>query len=358
MKRIMVIGKNGQVGWELHRSLAPLGKIWAYDRHELDLQHPDAICRAVREIKPDLIVNAAAYTAVDKAETDQDMAYSINAAAPGILAEEAKKCGAIFVHFSTDYVFDGSGTKPYLEEDLTGPLNVYGKTKLEGELAVQALSGKHLILRTSWVYGMRGKNFLLTMLRLEKEKEVLRIVNDQWGAPTWSHFIGDTTAQILHRIFTLRDRNDLWGTYHLTSSGETSWFGFAEEIFRLRGNSFNLETAVQDSKVMQDFKLGSLSMGANHSQKVKAALIENDYGSKDCANLFSSTAVSRFSSIPILEPILSSEYPMPAARPRYSVLSNQKLANAFELAIPHWKEGLRLSMCSSSHTPELIEKQP
>lgn len=292
MKKILITGKDGQVGWELQRVLAPFGKVWAFSRQELDLQCPDMISKKIREIKPDLIVNAAAYTAVDKAETDHDCAHAINAVAPAILAEESKRCGAIFVHYSTDYVFDGSSAVPYRESDVTGPLNVYGKTKLEGELAVQALSGKHLILRTSWVYGTRGKNFLLTMLRLGKEREFLKIVGDQYGAPTWSRLIAEMTGQMLNRVGY---DDDLWGTYHLTSAGQTSWFGFAEEIFNIYKNSSNTNEGLL---------------------------------------------------VPKLQQIPSSEYPTPAIRPQNSVLSNEKLMNRFQLVMPHWKEGLHLCMDS------------
>lgn len=288
MKRILITGKDGQVGWELQRSLALLGNVWAFDRQGLDLQDPEAIRKAIHEIKPDLIVNAAAYTAVDKAEVDHEAAHAVNAVAPGVMAEEAKKCGALLVHYSTDYVFDGLAEKPYREVDQTKPLNTYGKTKLDGELAIQAVSGKHLILRTSWVYGTRGKNFLLTMLRLGKERELLKIVSDQVGAPTWSRLIAGATAHMVTRALNLQDQKDMWGIYHLTSSGQTSWFGFAEEIFSLKS-----------------------SLGA---------------------------------SIPKLEKIATSQYPLPATRPGYSVLSNEKLANTFQLAMPSWREGLHLCM--------------
>lgn len=290
MKKILLIGKNGQVGWELHRTLSPLGHVYAYDRNTLDLQQPAAISRLIRELKPDMIVNAAAYTAVDNAETDYAAAHAINAIAPGIMAEEAKKCGAILVHYSTDYVFNGTNTKPYREDDDVSPLNNYGKTKWEGEQAIQASSVKHLTLRTSWVYGTRGKNFFLTMLRLGKERDLLKIVHDQIGAPTWSRSIAETTAQLLSRSLSKRDPEDIWGIYHMTSGGSTSWFGFAEAIF--------------------------------HFCK------ENRQGIK----------------IPQLQPIKTQEYPLPATRPHYSVLSNEKLKNQFQLVIPDWKKELYLCM--------------
>lgn len=298
MKRILLTGKDGQVGWELQRSLAPLGKVWAYDRHGLDLHHPEAIRNAIREVKPDIIINAAAYTAVDKAEEEEAAAHAINAIAPGIMAEEAKKCGAIFVHYSTDYVFNGSSKKPYLENDPVLPMNVYGRTKLDGEKAVQAVNGKHLIVRTSWVYAARGKNFLLTMLRLGKEKELLKIVNDQVGAPTWSRFIAQGTAQVVAKAMQKSDSKDIWGIYHLTSAGQTSWYGFAEEIFR---------------------RQKSLHHGGS-------------------------------TGIPTLQAISTAEYPLPAKRPAYSVLSNDKLAHVFQVKLPDWKEGLHLCMDESLFT--------
>lgn len=292
MRKILITGKDGQVGWELQRAFASLGKIYAYGREELNLQQPDSISKTIREIKPDLIINAAAYTAVDKAEVEQEAARQINAEAPGIMAEEAKKCGAVFVHYSTDYVFNGAANRPYVETDSTSPLNIYGKTKLQGELAVMAVSGKHLILRTSWVYGARGKNFLLTMLKLAKERELLKIVGDQVGAPTWSRSIAETTSQIVDSALNKSDSNDFSGIYHLTAGGVTSWFGFAEQIF--------------------------------HLSKQKGY------------------------SVPQIEKIAAVEYPLPATRPSYSVLSNEKLVNTFQLAIPDWKDGLNLCMSSLS----------
>lgn len=277
MKKILLTGKDGQVGWELQHTLAHLGQVHALDRNALDLQHPDKLRSIIRDYKPDLIVNAAAYTAVDKAESDLDVAQAINVTAPGIMAEEAKKIGAVFVHYSTDYVFDGTSSKPYLEADPTNPLNAYGRTKLEGEKAVQAVDGKYLIFRTSWVYGMRGKNFLLTMLRLANEKDSLRIVQDQIGAPTWSRLISETTAEIL-------SLKDVKGIFNLTSSGSTSWLGFAEAIFELYPNA----------------------------------------------------------KAPILQGISTAEYPLPAMRPKYSVLSHDKIKSTFNLVLPNWKESLKL----------------
>lgn len=228
--KILLTGKNGQVGWELQRALASLGEVIACDRSELDLANPDKIVALVREAKPQIIVNAAAYTAVDKAESEPEPAHAINARAPGILAEEAKKLGALLVHYSTDYVFDGTKTEPYTEEDAPNPISVYGRSKLAGEQAIQSSGCRHLIFRTSWVYGPRGKNFLLTILRLAKERDELRIVSDQIGAPTTSALIADVTAQIL-RAFSPEKQ----GLYNLTATGSVSWYGFAQAIVHTAG---------------------------------------------------------------------------------------------------------------------------
>ena len=225
--RILLTGRNGQVGWELERKLAPLGEVIATDRATLDLADPDQIRRVVREAKPDVIVNAAAYTAVDKAESEPELALRINGSAPGVLAEEAKRLGALLVHYSTDYVFDGEKATPYLEDDPPNPLNVYGKTKLEGERAIQASGCRHLILRTSWVYGARGKNFLLTILRLAREGKELRVVDDQLGAPTTSGVIAAATVSLLPGVMKDAQAQSL---YHMSAGGATSWYGFAREI--------------------------------------------------------------------------------------------------------------------------------
>jgi dTDP-4-dehydrorhamnose reductase len=226
--RILLLGKNGQVGWELQRTLAPLGQVIALDQSDLDLTCPDQIRGKVREIKPNVIVNAAAYTAVDRAEEEPELAMAINGIAPGILAEEAKRINAGIVHYSTDYVFDGFKKSPYTEEDTPNPLNVYGKTKLAGGRAIQAVGVPHLIFRTSWVYGLRGKNFLLTIMRLAREKKELRIVDDQIGAPTWCRMIAESTALILAQGQS--SVSDKRGIYNLTAGGQTSWYGFAREI--------------------------------------------------------------------------------------------------------------------------------
>lgn len=288
MKTILLLGKNGQVGWELERSLAHLGKVIALDRQSVDFENNDSLIRQIRDVRPSIIVNAAAYTAVDKAETEEALAMQVNGTAPGIIAEEAKRLKAILVHYSTDYVFNGDSSKPYQETDAVDPLNVYGKSKLAGEQMIQAVGGSHLILRTSWVYGTRGKNFLLTMLKLAKERDQLKIVMDQIGAPTWSKMIAEGTAQILAKCVTA-PRNDLWGIYHMTAAGQTSWFQFAESIFRL-GNQRSIVP------------------------------------------------------IPQVIGIPASEYPLPAKRPAYSVLSNAKLHSAFGISLFPWDKALELCM--------------
>ena len=225
--RILLAGRNGQVGWELLKALAPLGEILAPGRAQLDLGDAARLREAVRVANADVIVNAAAYTAVDRAESERDAAFAVNAAAPGVLAEEAKKSGALLVHYSTDYVFDGEKPAPYVEEDAPNPLNVYGASKLAGERAIAASGCRHLILRTSWVYGPRGSNFMLTMLRLARERPELRVVDDQVGAPTSSLAIARATAQLL--------RPGAHGTYHLSAAGHTSWCGFARAILARAG---------------------------------------------------------------------------------------------------------------------------
>lgn len=285
--KILLTGVNGQVGWELRRSLAPLGQVVAMDSRALDLSDGAAIRRVVTELRPRLIVNPAAYTAVDKAEAELESARAVNAVAPGVLAETAKQCRAILVHYSTDYVFDGSKDGPYLEDDAPNPLNVYGSTKLEGEEAIRASGVRHLILRTSWVYGTRGGNFLLTMQRLMKERPELKIVDDQIGAPTWSRMIAETTALILAQCLSPArgaDRPEPWGTYHLTCGGATSWYGFASAIAELGGYSTRLT------------------------------------------------------------PIPTADYPTPARRPANSRLDNGKLARVFGLWLPDWREALKLCL--------------
>jgi len=280
----MLIGKNGQVGWELQRTLETLGQVVALDRYQLDLSDPDQIRERVREIKPSLIVNAAAYTAVDQAETESEIAMSINGVAPGILAEESERIGAAIIHYSTDYVFDGSKTSPYTEDDTPNPLNEYGRTKLAGEQAIKSAGTPYVILRTSWVYGMRGKNFLLTILRLVREREEIRIVDDQIGAPTWSRAIAEITAHILSNDYNALSAKS--GIYNLTASGSTTWYGFGKAIMALDPNSRE----------------------------------------QSCKHII---------------PIPTSSYPTPAPRPAYSVLSNSKMKSTFGLVLPDWKKGLK-----------------
>jgi len=240
--RLLVTGCNGQLGWELARALAPLGEVTATNRATLDLSRPETIAPAIRTLKPDVILNAAAYTAVDQAESEPVLATAINTTAPAILAEEAKRSGALLVHYSTDYVFDGTKASPYTEEDATNPLSVYGQTKLDGERAIQASGCEHLILRTSWVYGPRGKNFLLTILRLAHDKPVLRVVDDQIGAPTAVHTLAAATASILQ----CRQAGQS-GLFHLTASGHTSWHGFAKLIVSLAGPPYPEVEAIPTS---------------------------------------------------------------------------------------------------------------
>lgn len=281
--KILLTGATGQIGYELQRSLQGLGEVVAVDRAHMDLTDLDQIRSVVRAVRPNLIVNPAAYTAVDKAESEPDLARAINVLAPAAMAEEAKALGAAMVQYSTDYVFDGSKTGAYIETDQPNPLSVYGRTKLEGELAVAAAGIPHLILRTSWVYGMRGKNFLLTMLRLAAEREELRVVNDQYGAPTWSRTVADTTSLVLARSREAGwwERNS--GIYHLTSGGATTWFAFASAI---------MENADLPCRV---------------------------------------------------SPISSAEYQMPAQRPSNSLLNCDKLTQQMS-ALPEWRAALALCM--------------
>lgn len=283
--KIMLLGKNGQVGWELQRTLAPLGQVIALGRQELDLADQQAIRRLIRDIRPELIVNAAAYTAVDKAEEEQELAMAINGTAPGILAEEAALIKAAFVHYSTDYVFDGNQERPYSEQDCPNPINVYGKTKLAGEEAIRDTGAKHLIFRTSWVYGIRGKNFLLSILRLARERETLGIVNDQFGAPTWSRMIALATAQVI-AISGGQINSSGCNIYHLSAAGQATWHDFAAAI--LTGSSGFLE------------------------------------------------------KLPALRAISTAEYPVKAARPHCSLLDNSLFQQHFRLNLPDWKSSLNL----------------
>jgi len=283
--RILIFGRVGQVGWELRRKLACLGQVSSVDYPEIDFSKPDTIREAVRAAQPTVIVNAAAYTAVDKAEATPEPAWAINASGPGVIAEEAKRLGALMVHYSTDYVYDGSKLGAWVETDAPNPLNVYGQTKLAGDEAIADVGGDYLILRTSWVYGARGGNFLLTMLRLAKERPELRIVDDQTGSPTTSECIAQATANILAQVISptgsgLAGRS---GVYHLTSSGTTTWFGFAKAFLNRPG-----------------------------------------------------------AASPKLTPISTSEYPVPAKRPVNSVLSCERVAETFGVRMPAWEDALEL----------------
>lgn len=287
--KILLFGKSGQVGWELQRSLAPLGQVIALDYDSADGLCGDFTNRAglagtVRRVAPDVIVNAAAYTAVDKAETEPELARRINALAPGVLADEAQELDAWLVHYSSDYVFDGSGEKPWLETDATGPLSVYGKTKLDGELAV-ARCEKHLILRTSWVYAARGANFAKTMLRLAQERDQLKVISDQIGAPTGAELLADVTA---HAVRTLQRRPQLAGVYHLAAGGETSWHTYARFVIE------HARQAGRPIRVMPE----------------------------------------------AVEAIRTSAYPTPAQRPLNSRLNTAKLQAAFGLVMPDWQVGV------------------
>lgn len=284
--RILLIGHTGQVGWELRRTLAPLGALVAVDYPEVDLADGASLQRCVQDARPQVIVNAAAYTAVDQAESDPDKAMQINGTAPGLLAEAARKTGALLLHYSTDYVFDGTKGAPYDEADPSRPQSVYGRTKLAGEQAVRAVGGAHLIFRLCWVYGARGRNFMLTMLRLAREREQLRVVGDQVGGPTWCRLIAEATAVALHQVLAAPEPGQFHGLYHLSAAGATSWHGFAEAIVAL------------------------MPPGQNQCRRVEA--------------------------------ITTAEYPTPARRPAYSVLACGKFKRAFGLQLPDWHASLKL----------------
>ena len=231
--KILLIGKNGQVGWELRRTLAPLAEVVAVDYPEINFTDVPALRQLVAGTRPSVVVNAAAYTAVDKAETETELCRQVNAVAPGVLAEEAKKLGALMVHYSTDYIFDGTKTSPYVETDAPNPLGAYGRTKLEGDRAVKASGADHLIFRLCWVYGARGQNFMLTMQRLAREREKLRVVGDQFGCPTWSRMIAETTALALKQVLAGADASKFNGEYHLAAGGQANWHEFASRIIEL-----------------------------------------------------------------------------------------------------------------------------
>ncbi len=287
--KILLFGKNGQVGWELQRSLAPLGEVIALGTTSQDycgdFTDLAGIAETIRAIAPDVIVNAAAHTAVDKAESEPELARTINALAPAVLAKESARLNALMIHYSTDYVFDGSGDKPWLESDQTSPLSIYGATKLEGEQLIQASGCRHLIFRTSWVYGARGGNFAKTMLRLAKERDSLKVIDDQIGAPTGADLLADVAA---HAIRTARRNPEVSGLYHLVAGGETSWHGYA---------SFVLDYARRagiDLKVAPD----------------------------------------------AVDAVPTSAFPTPAKRPHNSRLNTEKLQKTFDLHLPHWQAGV------------------
>ncbi|MDR3455271.1 MAG: dTDP-4-dehydrorhamnose reductase [Rhodoferax sp.] len=287
--KILLLGKNGQVGWELQRSLSVLGELVALDRHSPDLcgdlANLQGLAQTVRTVRPDVIVNAAAHTAVDKAESEPELARTLNALAPGVLAQEAAKLGALLVHYSTDYVFDGSGTRPWTETDTPAPLGVYGQTKLEGERLIAATCPRHLIFRTSWVYGARGSNFAKTMLRLAQERERLTVIDDQTGAPTGADLLADVTA---HAIRSVLQQPQQAGLYHLAAGGETSWHGYAKYVIA------QAQTAQSTIKIV-------------------------------------ATAV---------DPVSTSAFPTPARRPHNSRLDTAKLQAAFGLSLPPWQQGV------------------
>jgi len=291
--KILLIGKNGQVGWELQRSLSLLGEVIALDRQQANLLEPQTLLDLIRQTLPQVIVNSAAYTAVDKAETEEAAATQINGATVGEIAGAAREIGALFIHYSTDYVFDGCKDAPYVEEDEPNPQNAYGRSKLAGERAIKQAGGDSLILRTSWVYAARGQNFMKTMVRLFREREELRVVSDQVGAPTWARMIAEATADIVTQAMRMRaDGSFASGIYHLTASGEVTWHGFATLIADLANRS-NIQDAV----------------------KVKHIV-----------------------------PILTADYPLPAKRPANSRLSCEKLRRDFGITMPQWDDSVRLCL--------------
>jgi dTDP-4-dehydrorhamnose reductase len=300
--RLLITGANGQVGWHLQRALAPLGEVLAIDVEQVDLTDLDAITRTVREFAPNIVANAAAYTAVDKAESEPDLARAINVAAPARIAQDCARSGALLIHYSTDYVYDGTKSSAYDESDATGPLSVYGRTKLEGDQAIIASGCAHIILRTTWVYDIRGKNFLRTVLRLAREKEKLRMVGDQVGAPTWARGLAESTTIILAKLLERRNVTGAWnsGLFHLTAAGRTSWAGFAQAI-------------LEDYEALLDWAADTGEFGG----PLKAKRVVE---------------------------ITSEQYQTPARRPRNSVLSNAKVLAAFGIVMPDWRSQLRLAL--------------
>ncbi|CAI3797105.1 dTDP-4-dehydrorhamnose reductase [Pseudomonas sp. MM221] len=292
--KILLLGKNGQLGWELQRALAPLGEVIALDRQGSgslcgDLSNLDGLAATVQALAPDVIVNAAAYTAVDQAESEPALAARVNAEAPGVLAREAARLGAWLIHYSTDYVFNGSGQAPWQEDAPTGPLSVYGRTKREGELAIHASGASAIVLRTSWVYAARGHNFAKTILRLAAERDALNVVADQFGAPTGAELIADVTAHVLRQVFSVKDPRHLAGIYHLAAAGVTSWHGYAQFVLA-------------------------------HASRKGVAL-------RVCAEQVGA--------------ISTEAYPVPAPRPRNSRLALAKLEETFNLKMPLWQQGVQ-----------------
>ena len=285
---ILLLGKGGQVGWELQRALAPLGTVTAHDADTADFTQPQQVAALVRQLRPDVIVNAAAHTAVDKAESEPELARLINATTPGAIAREAAALGALMVHYSTDYVFDGSGSAARTEDAPTGPLSVYGRTKLEGEQALVDSGCHHLNFRTSWVFAARGGNFSKTMLRLAGERDTLNVINDQVGAPTGADLLADVTAHAIRTVRALGDPAALSGTYHVVAGGETTWYDYARFVIewaRARGVAIKVPPQA-------------------------------------------------------IQPVATSAYPTPARRPLNSRLDTRKLQTAFNLQLPHWQAGV------------------
>lgn len=296
MARILLIGPSGQIGHELRRSLAPLGEVITAGRSEadfaLDLSYPSQIENVLPEAGAEVIINAAAYTAVDKAESQREQAFAINAEAPAVMARSAKDIGALLVHFSTDYVFSGEAKIAYTEESATEPLGVYGQSKLEGERAIRSAGGRHLILRTSWVYGLRGKNFLRTILKLASQQDTLRIVNDQFGVPNWSRMLAEGTTGVLSAVkIDPARRKNISAVYHLSATGETTWCGFASAIVE----------------------------AVKGEPGIKARRVK---------------------------PIATRQYPTPAKRPKRSTLDATKLSRDFGVTLPDWRECLQRCLAS------------
>lgn len=283
--KILLLGKNGQLGRELSKRLLSLGEVVSLDRSQCDLSTPEVIPEIIQQINPDIIVNAAAYTAVDKAEEEEETANIVNGYSVAVLAEEAKKNHALLIHYSTDYVFDGLKTSPYIEEDTPCPINAYGRSKLLGEQAIQKSGGRYLIFRTSWVYAARGNNFIKTMLRLANEREELKVVSDQVGTPTCAAFIADVTVEVIRQLTSKEKSKPVARLYHLTADGETSWFGFAQLV---------LKTAI------------------NNGHRLKVSLDS-------------------------VVPIGTAEYTLPARRPPYSRLDTSKLRADYGISVPRWE---------------------